>query len=339
MEAQRQSERTPDNRVGDRAVGYGLMPPSISHEGYSSAPQYSLWDDFWALTGYKDAAFAATMLGRPEAGTIARHRDEFAGDIRAAIHASTTGFGIDFIPGATSLGDFDATSTTIALDPAGELTGLDRALLTSTFERQWQRVSARRSPHADWTDYTPYELRNVSAFVRLGWRTRANALLDFYMRDRRPAAWNGWAEVVGRSPRAIRFIGDMPHAWVASDFVRAALDLFAYEPGSDGAIVLGAGLDRDWLADGGVAIAGLRTTSGTLDFAMRTEGDGIVATIGGNARPHAGFALSWPLEGEPGTATIDGRRASFINGALAIAASGRTVHIVMKPARATPRPL
>ena len=46
MEAQRQSERTPENKVGDRAVRYGLMPPSISHEGYSSAPQYSLWGRF-----------------------------------------------------------------------------------------------------------------------------------------------------------------------------------------------------------------------------------------------------------------------------------------------------
>ena len=31
------------------------MPASISHEGYSAKPQYSLWDDFWALRGYRDA--------------------------------------------------------------------------------------------------------------------------------------------------------------------------------------------------------------------------------------------------------------------------------------------
>ncbi|MDE0880201.1 MAG: discoidin domain-containing protein, partial [Sphingomonas bacterium] len=305
METQRQSERTPENRLGDRAVRYGLMPPSISHEGYSSAPQYSLWDDFWALTGYKDAAYAARVLGKADAATIATHRDEFAADIHAAIAASTKRFGIDFIPGATSLGDFDATSTTIALDPAGELTALDRTLLTNTFDRQWRRVMARDGD-TSWADYTPYELRNVSAFVRLGWRTRANALLDFYMRDRRPAAWNGWAEVVGRNPREIRFIGDMPHAWVASDFVRAALDLFAYERGGDDAIVLGGGLDSGWLADGGAAIRGLRTSHGTVDFAIRAEGDGVVATIGGTARPPAGFVLGWPLGGKPGTATIDG---------------------------------
>jgi hypothetical protein len=245
MEGLRQSERTTANTAPATRTRYGLMPPSISHEGYSAQAQYSLWDDFWALTGYKDAAFAAGVVGSPEAAVIARQRDEFATDVHAAISASVKHFGIDFIPGSTSLGDFDATSTTMALDPAGEQARLDPKLLANTFERQWQRVAARSRPEADWADYTPYELRNVSAFARLGWRSRANALLDAYMADRRPAAWNGWAEVVGRKPREIRFIGDMPHAWVASDFIRAALDLFAYQ--QDGAIVLGAGLDAGWL--------------------------------------------------------------------------------------------
>lgn len=322
MEGLRQSERTAAN-LG--SVRYGLMPRSISHEGYSAEPQYSLWDDFWALTGYKDATYAAGVLGRAEARGIAAQRDEFAGDVHAAIGASVKQFRIDFIPGATSLGDFDATSTTMALDPAGEQARLDPKLLANTFERQWTRVQARHAPGADWADYTPYELRNVSAFVRLGWRERANVLLDGYMADRRPSAWNGWAEVVGRRPREVRFIGDMPHAWVASDFIRAALDLFAYE--RDGAIVLGGGLDAGWLADRGAAIRGLRTTAGMLDFAMREEGGGVVATIGGSTKPAGGFVLPWPLPGRPGKATLDGREVAAGPDGLRVPASGKPVTI------------
>ena len=328
MEGLRQSERTVRGTLGN--IRYGLMPPSISHEGYSAQAQYSLWDDFWALTGYKDAADAARVLGRPEAAAIARQRDEFAGDVHAAIAASVKRFGIDFIPGATSLGDFDATSTTIALDPAGEQARLDPALLRNTFERQWTRVQARRTG-TDWADYTPYELRNVSAFVRLGWRERANALLDAYMADRRPAAWNGWAEVVGRVPREVRFIGDMPHAWVASDFIRAALDLFAYE--RDGAIVLGGGLDAAWLEGAGASIRGVRTTAGTLDFTMRRESGAVVATIAGDASPVGGFVLPWPLAGRPGPATIDGRSAPVAADGLHVPATGRPVTIRWPGAR------
>lgn len=329
MEAQRQSERIPENLIGDRRVRYGLMPPSISHEGYSAAPQYSLWDDFWALTGYRDASFAAQVLGKPEAATIAAQRDEFAQDIQDAIAASTRRFGIDYIPGATSLGDFDATSTTIALDPAGQRDALDPILLGNSFAQQFARVTSRREPGANWTEYTPYELRNVSAFVRLGDAGKANALLDIYMTDRRPAAWNGWAEVVGRDPRAIRFIGDMPHAWVASDFIRAALDLFVYERGSDGAIVLGGGLTRDWLEQGGVSICGLGSSAGTIDFTIRLEGTRLVATIDGTAQPTAGFVLRWPLEEPMGQTTIDGKSADWRDGALTIAPTGRAIQVVV----------
>ena len=114
------------------------------------------------------------------------------------------------------------------------------------------------------------------------------------MADRRPAGWNQWAEVVGRDPREIRFIGDMPHAWVASDFVRSALDMFAWERRDDSALVLGAGLSG-WLTGEGSAISGLATPYGKLDFAMRGNAQRLSATISGSARPPGGFVLAWPF--------------------------------------------
>lgn len=325
MDMQRASERGP----GATPLTRGLLPRSISHEAYSAEPQYSLWDDFWGLTGYRDAAFAATVLQQPEAATIRSAGTTFATDIHAAITASTRKFGIDFIPGATSLGDFDATSTTIALDPAGEQDALDPKLLHRTFEKQWDRVMARSAPGADWADYTPYELRNVSAFVRLGWAERANGLLDFYMAGRRPAAWNGWAEVVGRLSREQRFIGDMPHAWVASDFIRAALDLFAYDRIADQALVLGGGLTERWQTDGGSRIRGLHTAYGTLDLGIHRESGALVIDIGGTARPPGGFVIPWVSAGRPGAARVDGRAVAFAKDGLHVAARGRPIRIVV----------
>ena len=127
---------------------YGLMPPSISHEGYSAKPQYSLWDDFWALRGYRDAADLARLLGKPEAAAIAASRDQFAADLHAAILASRGQWKIDHIPGATSLGDFDATSTTIALDPGNEQARLDQRMLTATFDRYWREFQRARRASA-----------------------------------------------------------------------------------------------------------------------------------------------------------------------------------------------
>src|SRR5690606_10422539 len=117
MEKLRLSERTGENRALNPAF-YGLMPASISHEGYSAKPMHSYWDDFWALRGYKDAVEIATVLGKEgQARRMAASRDQFRGDLYASIHAATRAHGIDFIPGAAELGDFDATSTTIALAP------------------------------------------------------------------------------------------------------------------------------------------------------------------------------------------------------------------------------
>ena len=325
MDAQRLSERTAANQVPGRRMLYGLLPPSISHEAYSAKPQYSLWDDFWGLAGYKDAAFAAEVLGKPEAATIAAQRDQFAADIHAAIKAAVGYWNIDYIPGATSLGDFDATSTTMALDPAGEQARLDPQLLGNTFTRQVERVVARKAPGADWADYTPYELRNVSALVRLGRRQEANALLDAYMADRRPPEWNGWAEVVGRDPREIRFIGDMPHAWVASDFIRAALDLFAYEDLGAERLVLAAGLTPDWLSGEGVQIRGLRTRWGTIDLTARERDGGLEMSVSGTAAPPGGLVVPWPFASSPGVAMVDGQPVSAQGNSLALPAGAASI--------------
>ena len=43
-------------RKRPRPGRFGLLPESVSHEGYLSQPVHSYWDDFWALRGLRDAA-------------------------------------------------------------------------------------------------------------------------------------------------------------------------------------------------------------------------------------------------------------------------------------------
>ena len=82
---------------------------------------------------------------------------------------------------------------------------------------------------------------------------------------------------MGRELRKPRFVGDMPHGWVASDFMRAALDLFAYEREADRALVLAAGLPPQWLEGEGVAVENLRTPYGRLSYAIQNH---IIARLG-----------------------------------------------------------
>ena len=122
-------------------------------------------------------------------------------DLDASLRAAARIHDIDFLPGAAELGDFDATSTTIALAPGGEQGRLPEPLLTNTFERYWTKFTDRRDGREPWKDYTPYEWRNVAAFVRLGWRERANEVREWFFGHRAPLAWNQWGEVVTPTPR------------------------------------------------------------------------------------------------------------------------------------------
>jgi len=315
QEQLRQSGRTDGHRTADNAALYGLLPASISHEGYSEKPMHSYWDDFWALKGYNGAIGIAQALGKSdEANRWRRDRDAFRDDLAASLLASAAEHGIDFLPGAAELGDFDPTSSTIALAPAGDLQAIPDNLLGPTFERYWREFQDRRDGRKAWDDYTPYELRLVSAFVRLGWRDRAHQLLAYFMHDRRPAAWNQWAEVVGRDSRKPRFVGDMPHGWIASDFIRATLDLFAYERDHT-SLVLAAGVLPAWLDGHGVAVRNLRTPYGPLSYSLRRESGRVRLHIDGGIRlPPDGVFLVWPEGESPGVTRINGRSATWRNG-------------------------
>ena len=117
MDSLRQSRMTPEYQTGDKRAFYGLLPQSISHEGYSAKPMHSYWDDLFALRGFKDAAEIARVLGKPEATRYAAVRDEFRKDLYESMKLAMTQRHIDYIPGSVELGDFDATSTTIGVSP------------------------------------------------------------------------------------------------------------------------------------------------------------------------------------------------------------------------------
>jgi len=272
----------------------GLLPPSISHEGYSAKPMHSFWDDFFALRGLKDAAWLAAQLDHFDATTrFAKSSDEFANDFHASIRRAIEHHHIDYIPGCADLGDFDPTSTTIGIEPGGDLANLPHDAVIHEFTRAWDESLARMEGRRPWKDYTPYELRQVGTFIHLGWRDRAQRLLAFFLDDRRPRDWKQWAEVVAQDYRSPTYLGDIPHLWVGSDFVRSFIDMLAYEREEDDALVLGAGIPSSWL-DRGVHVRGLRTIYGPLNFSARREGKKIVVNISGVRVPKGGIVLMLP---------------------------------------------
>ncbi|HET8632695.1 MAG TPA: discoidin domain-containing protein [Gemmatimonadales bacterium] len=283
---------------------YGLMPESISHEGYSAHPEHSYWDDFWAARGFDDAAEAARRLGLSDAVHWQAVADSFRRDLLASVRRAMAVHHLDFIPGSVELGDFDATSTTIAGDPVDLLDSLPRAAVERTFSKFDSVLADRRAGKA-WTAYTPYEARVVGTKVRLGWREAALRQVADLLGDQRPPGWRQWPEVIRRDARAPEFLGDLPHTWVASDFTRSVLDLFVYESG-DHSLTLLAGVPREWLQGKGVHLRVPWSAAGAIEYDARLAGETLQVHITSVPQDAEALYLQPPLEGRL-SATASGR--------------------------------
>ncbi|MCU0644271.1 MAG: coagulation factor 5/8 type domain-containing protein, partial [bacterium] len=253
---------------------YGILPESISHEGYSAKPMHSYWDNFWAMKGLKDAVTIAQILKYDQAvERFTRLRDEFKKNLYQSLSLAIKNHSIDYIPGCAELGDFDATSTSIAINPCNELSNLPQPYLNNTFDIYYKNFQQRLNPDFAWENYTPYELRTISTFIHLGQKEQAHEMLKFFFNDQRPQGWNHWAEVVWNDPKTPRFIGDMPHTWVGSDYINAVRSFFVYEDDADGSLVIGAGLMEDWIdAPEGIAVYHLPTIYGELNYSIQKAG-------------------------------------------------------------------
>lgn len=265
---------------------YGLVPESISHEGYSAKPMHSYWDDFFTIKGLKDATDIQRILGNTaEEKHIGEVRDTFTKNLYNSINLAMKNTNIDYIPGCAELGDFDATSITISLTPCNELDNLPKPQIYNTFDKYWDFFNKRKNNTIEWTGYTPYENRIIGSFIMLNQPERAHELISYFLHDQRPQAWNHWAEVVWKDYRNPGYIGDMPHTWVGSDFVNAIRTMFVYENEYDDALVLGAALYQDWIdAPEGMSVSNLPTYYGEVSYSIKKEANKYTFNIVGDLK-------------------------------------------------------
>jgi hypothetical protein len=248
----------------------GLLPISVSHEGYLAQPVHSYWDDFWALRGLSDAADLARALGRSEAAARSTALAARLGRaLFASIEATRARRGLDFIPGSVEWADFDPTATANAIYLFDVPDGLDRSAVERTFDKYLADWRAKRSGQVAAANYTPYEIRIIGALVRLGRREAALELLRFFLSDRRPPPWNQWPEIAWRDHKAPAHVGDLPHTWIAAEYVLAVRSLFAYELEARQSLVLAAGLSPEWLEGAGVEVKAMPTLYGPLSYSLR----------------------------------------------------------------------
>lgn len=248
---------------------YGLLLPSISHEGYNK-PTYSYWDNFFALRGWRDCAYLAKERGDTRLLTYAQEQEQsFRDYLTRSIRLSAEKMHSDQIPASADRLDTDPTSIAIAFEPCRVEEVLPHERIEPTYRAYCTHLNALRQPHFQ-GGFTPYEIRNLNVLVALGWYTEAYQLVEDALTWRRPTGWRHWAEVVWGEARAPDYLGDMPHTWIGAEFATAIRRMLVRENGDT--LELFRAVPTTWWKEKSITIRTLPTHFGMLDLtAHRSE--------------------------------------------------------------------
>lgn len=296
-----------DAEHGPETRFHGLLAPSISHEGYSK-PSYSYWDDYFALSAWRNCEFLAREIGDEGVAEHANAKGrEFGANLTRSIRMTAEKMKTDLIPGSADRDDVDPTSTSIAFEPCRVEEALPPELVAPTYDRAAARVKAISSPSFE-ANYSPYDLRNLNAFVSLGRYDDAFRLLSVMLACRRPRGWRGWAEVVWSDMRAPEYIGDMPHTWIGAEFSCAVRRMLLRESGAT--LELFRAVPDGWWEREGITLRDLPTAFGAANLkAQRSQSQAVIELALSGPAPNR-ITIRYPGAKQ---ARADGRRC-YIHG-------------------------
>lgn len=294
----RSQRLTETYRSGEHAACYGLLPESASHEGYLAHPVHSYWDDFWGVRGLQAAADLGAALGFTEESSCWENAAaDFEADLLKSIDKVIADKQLSYIPGSVEWADFDPTATSNAIAQLDFADVLPQGPLHAMLDTYLEGFRRKHGGGMVWNNYTAYEIRIIGAFVRLGKRAEANELLNFFLSDRRPREWNQWPEITWKDPRSPGHLGDVPHTWIAAEYLLAVASMVASEREADDSLVLASGMPWEWIGNGGgFTVKNLPTRFGSLDFHISSDGQEMRLKIGGSLTlPAGGLWVTPPL--------------------------------------------
>lgn len=280
----------------------GLIPPSVSHEGYLARPVHALWDDAWALRGLQDAGRLLIQLGEADqASRCLKTATQLSLSLRRAADAVMAERGLRELPGSVEWGDFDPTATACSIGQLGQAGVFETDAVHRTFDRfltEWQaRVEGTRPADR----YSAYEIRNAQALTALGRGDEALEQLLYALKTARPPIWQQWPEITWIEPGVPGHLGDLPHTWIAAEFLLAVRSLWLVEESER--LIIGRGLPTPWLGQESIAWLNWPTPFGRLSLRSEMESpETLLLSLEGAVNPPGGILLAaqamaaWTLE-------------------------------------------
>ncbi len=269
-------------RIGSKWKGRpeeGILPPSVSAEDLGSGSWHHFWDDFWAILGLREGAYALAKCGRMDESVRAIRE---AVDLFSAVNRSVERLiktkGIHWIPNGPE--DLEGTSMARGTSPAvwpGDLYPRDSVLIYKSFDEYWKRwIEPYGGGYYHQGRIWPYGMELALCYVMLGERDRAWEMLKWHMDHQTLKGVYAWGEQV-RTEEKTFLSGDMPHCWVAGDYMNLLRGMLLFEKAS-GKLVIGAGIPRDWWAKG-FSVEDAPTRWGKITYRVAPGKEGFEITI------------------------------------------------------------
>lgn len=275
---------------------YGILPTSISHEGFASPGAHSYWDDWWALKGLKDMIYISAQLGKEEeVKWLSESENGLRKHLLSSIQLTMKQKRIPFIPSSAE-GHIDACGDAIAVWPTEENSYLPQGAMLALLDSWYNNVFIPERKKVIKNNFTPYEMRMISAYLLLEQREKALDMLRFFLSVTRPKGWNQWAECVTKTYREPTYLGDLPHGWVAAMYINAIRNMFACE--YNDSLLLGLGIDEKWFErESGIGIKNFPTHYGELSYTIKKTGDNLLEIKISELRnmPKGGIIFNSPL--------------------------------------------
>lgn len=255
---------------------YGILPPSWSAEDLGSPEWHHFWDDFWCMIGLRNALNLAKAGGfyddAERIGIIYKKLDE---NLWALIKDLIEEKGIKWIPnGPEDLHGSSMARGTSPLIYPGLMSYYDLDIVKVSFDYYWEKwVSSYNGAYLHQGKFWLYAFELADCYARLGQSDRFLKIIQWHIDNQTFPGVYAWGEQLNEETFNLE-AGDMPHAWVAADFVASIRDALFFERGDT--LVIGAGIPWEWYRKGKeIGIENGYSIFGRVNFDTKLKGNKI----------------------------------------------------------------
>jgi hypothetical protein len=257
IEARKQQK----NVLIDKDLVKGLLPPGYSAEHLGPC-DYFYWDNFWGVTGLREATYCAKLLQKESANYLQQEYQLYLLELFASTSKLFEKYG--YLP----VGPYrEADSAMIANLCASHPTKLwdgSNEILRKTADVIYDKFTHKGGffHEVAWNCYGTYLTMHLAqVYHELNDQTKVSEIINWLMKNTTCAM--GWAE--GISPQTMEGgMGDSPHGWASADWIHLVRNLLASES-LGGSVKLLSGYPVKFLRKG-VSVKNLLTYYGAIDL-------------------------------------------------------------------------